>query len=320
VIVDANVLEEGKIVCPGSFFATLLGSLSGEEVEIATQDKENKISISSASYHADIPVMRADEYPELNKLSVSNFITIKDSDLKELIKKTAFASAAGDKQERAVFTGVYVEIKGEEISFVATNAHRMALKRKPLAADGGDFAMIIPAKVLKEIERVNLEELPEEATLIWKDRQMALRMGNFYIESRLIEGNFPDYRNVIPQSFSKTAKFKTKELLGAVERVALLFRGEDFKLDHLRLNIDNDKITVTSNNLEKGRAEESIPCENQGGGIEIAFNSHYISDVLKNIETEYATISLNSSVSPACIKMVDDDSYLYIVTPVRVAY
>ena len=314
--IEAEVLEEGQIMLPGNYFTNLLRRLSGETVEIEKNDEENKIFIKSGSYQIDLLSTPANDYPVLNKLAVSNFVQIKDEVLKDLIKKTVFACS--NDESRPIFTGVYVEIKDKEISFVATNTHRMAFKKYTSETDNGNFSMVIPAKVLKEIDRINVGDLPEDVVISWKNRQIAVRIGDIYIESRLIEGSFPDYKKVIPDSFSKDAKFKTNELLGAVERVSLLFKEGEYNV--VRLNIDNNQITVTSNNPEMGKAQEIITCENAGGQIEIAFNSRYLNDILKNIETENSIISLNSSVSPACVKPEGDDNYIYIVTPIRVAY
>lgn len=314
--IEAEVIEEGQIILPGNYFTNLLRRLSGETVEIEKENEENKILIKSGSYKIDLLSTTATDYPVLNKLAVSNFVKIKDEILKDLIKKTVFACSTDES--RPIFTGVFVEIKEKQISFVATNTHRMAFKKYISETDNGNFSMVIPAKVLKEIDRINIGELPEDVVISWKNRQMAVRIGDIYIESRLIEGSFPDYQKVVPESFSKQAKFKTSELLGAVERVSLLFKEGEYNV--VRLNIDNNQLIVTSNNPEMGKAQEIIDCESEGGQIEIAFNARYLNDILKNIETDNAVISLNSSVSPACIKPENTDDYLYIVTPIRVAY
>ena len=316
VTMDAEVIEEGEIILPGSYFTNLLRKLSGENVEISKNEQENKIIISSGGNETDLFSTSAEEYPVLNKLAVSNFVKIKDDILKDLIKKTVFACS--NDESRPIFTGVYVGIKEHDITFVATNTHRMALKSYTSETDNGNFSMVIPSRILKEIDRINVGELPEEIMISWKSRQIAVRMGDIYIESRLIEGNFPDYNKVIPESFTKEAKFKTNELLAAVDRVSLLYKEGEYNV--VRLNIDNNQMNVTSSNPEMGKAKEVIDCENQGGQIEIAFNSRYINDILKNVETEYSVISLNSSVSPACIKPEGEENYIYIVTPIRVAY
>ena len=315
-IIDAEVVEEGKIIVPGNYFANLVRRLSGETIEISKSNEENKIIISSGVYETDLLSMNPDDYPVLNKLAVSNFIKIKDEILKDLIKKTVFACS--NDESRPIFTGVLIDVKGQEISFVATNTHRLALRRFESETDNGNFSMVIPGKVLREIEKINVTDLPEDVMINWKNRQMSVRFGDIYIESRLIEGNFPDYKRVVPESFSKEAKFKTSDLLGAVERVSLLFKEGEYNV--IRLNIDAGKIVVTSNNPEMGKAKEIVLCNNTEGQIEIAFNARYLIDILKNVESENTIIKLNSSVSPACIKPENDENYIYVVTPIRVAY
>ncbi len=315
-VIEATVEEKGQAILPGNYFTNLIRRLSGEDVTISQSKEENKVVISSGDYETDLVCMPVEEYPVLSKLAVSNFIKIKDEVFKDLIKKTVFACSNDDS--RPVFTGVLMVVKGKEIVFVATNTHRMALKKYEFETENGNFSMIIPSKVLREIERINISDLPEDILVSWKNRQIAIRIDDIYIESLLIEGSFPDYKRVIPASFTKTAKFRASDLLGAVERVSLLFKEGEYNV--LRLNIDNEKIVVTSNNPEMGKAKEVIACENSGGQIDIAFNSRYLTDILKNIDTENAVISLNSSVSPACINPENDESYSYIVTPVRVAY
>ncbi len=316
ITIEAQVLEEGEIVIQGNYFANLLRKLSSETIQLSKDDQENKINIVSGVYETDLIIMDAQEYPILDKIAVSNFIKIKDDMLKDCIKKTAFACSKDES--RPIFTGVLVNANEKELSFVATNTHIMALKKQAVDTNNNNFSMVVPSKILKEIERINTGELPEEIIISWKNRQMAFKIGDIYIETRLIEGSFPDYKRVIPESFSKQAIFKKADLLGAVERVSLLFKEEGYNV--LRLNIDDNKIVISSNNPEIGKAKEVIDCENKGGQIEIAFNSNYLNEILKNIDSENAIINLNNSVSPACIKSENDESYLYIITPVRVAY
>lgn len=314
--IDAQVIEEGKAILPGNYFTNLLRRLSGDVVEITKNNEDNKLIISSGVYETDLLSMSAEDYPVVSKLAVSNFINLNDEILKDLIKKTVFACS--NDESRPIFTGALFSINGKEVTFVATNTHRMALRKYTLDKDNGNFSMVIPAKVLKEIERITTNDVPEEVMISWKNRQMAVIINGIYIESRLLEGSFPDYNKVIPPEFTKSATFKANDLLGAVERVSLLFKEGEYNV--LRLNIDNGKITVTSNNPEMGKAKEVISCENDGGNIEIAFNSRYLTDILKNIDEEEAVIHLNSSISPACIKPKNDENYTYIVTPIRVTY
>jgi DNA polymerase-3 subunit beta len=317
ITLDAQVVEEGETVIAGALFTSLVEKIERDQVEIYKDQKENKVIISSGEdREAVIFSMPAEEYPVINKLAVANFIKIKDEVLKEMIRKTVFACSS-EKEMRAIFTGVLVEIKGKEIVFAATNTHRLVVKKYELDGEQGDFSMVIPSGILKEIESINIGDLPEDIIVGWKNHQIVLRFGDVYMESRLIEGSFPDYRRVIPASFSKQAKVKTADLLGAVNRAAPFSKEGDNNV--LRINIDNGKMVITANNPEKGKSTEKIDCENEGGAIEIAFNIKYVSDILRRIESEHTVISLNSSVSPARVSGEGDDGYIYIMTPIRLS-
>ncbi|MDR3349822.1 MAG: DNA polymerase III subunit beta [Acidaminococcales bacterium] len=315
VTLDAQVVEEGEAVIAGALFTSVVEKSEREFVEIYKNENEGKVVISSGEdREAVIFCLPVEEYPVINKLAVTNFIKIKDDVLKEMIRKTVFACSS-EKEMRMVFTGVLMEMKGRELVFAATNTHRLVVKKYELDNEQGDFSMVIPARILREIESINLGDLPEDVIVGWKNHQIILRFGDVYMESRLIEGSFPDYRKVIPASFGKTAKVKTADLLGAVNRAAPFSKeGEN---NVLKLNIDNGRMVIFASNPEKGKSTERIGCENKGGQIEIAFNMRYISDILKRIESEYTIISLNSSVSPAQVAGENDENYLYVMTPIR---
>jgi DNA polymerase-3 subunit beta len=316
ITLEAQVIEEGEVVLSGELFTSIIGTVERESVEIYKDEKENNVIISSGEdREAVIFCMPPEDYPVLHKLAVANFIKVKDEVLKDMIRKTRFA-CADDKEMRAIFTGVLIEIKGKELVFAATNTHRLVVKKYNLDSEQGDFSMVMPSGILKEIEDINVGELPEDVIIGWKNHQIVLRFGDIYMESRLIEGSFPDYRRVIPESFAKTAKVKTADLLGAVRRASPFSKEGESNV--MRINIDNGKMVITANNPERGKSTEKIDCENEGGSIDIAFNLKYVRDILSRIESENTIISLNSSVSPARVAAEGIEDYIYIMTPLRV--
>lgn len=138
------------------------------------------------------------------------------------------------------------------------------------------------------------------------------------IVSRLIEGKFPDYRRVIPPSFNTKTRFNVKELAGAVERVALFSSDGDYSI--IKVSVGDTEIVVTSSSPDVGKGREDIQCRTEGETLNVAFNSKYILDILKNLSDEEAVMELNNSLSPVCIKPVGEENYIYIVTPVRVVF
>lgn len=312
---DVEIEEEGKIVVPGRTFSELVRKLPGDNVSLYTEDNGHSIHINSDRVKFRLVGLPVEEYPVIKRLDSDKKIILKDDVLKDLIKKTVYACS--NDESRPVFTGVLFEVKNNTISFVATNTHRLALRRQEMQTSE-DISFIIPGKILQELAKNLTSDLPEEVTLSWKNKQFAIFFDEVYFETRLLEGNFPDYNRVIPASFATRVRINNSDLLSAVERVSLLSKDGDYNI--IRMQIEENEITITSNNPEIGNATENVSCITEGNGLEIAFNAKYISEMLKTIEEEYMTFQCNTPVSPACLKPASDDHYLYVVTPVRVAY
>lgn len=312
-IIDANVEQPGTIVLSGRYFQEMVKKLPGETVEISSSQEDRTIRIMSNTAQFNLLSLPAEEFPVLKSLTSENVITIKDNVLRELIRKTAFASAADEA--RPIFTGGLLECGNHEISMVATNTHRLALKKDHVETEFDNIKMIIPAKILTELARIMVSDVPMDVTVSWLRNQVAFSFDNVYIISRLIEGQFPDYRKVIPPNFATSVILNTDQFLDAVERVSLLARDGDYNV--VKLSFKEDSVMISSNNPDIGKACESVPATITGNEVEIAFNVKYIVDILKNITSEQLVFSLNTPLSPASVKPLDDESYTYIVTPVR---
>lgn len=312
---EATVEQGGKIVVPGRTFSELVRKLPGDNVSLFSDDNGHSIHIHSDRAKFRLVGLPVEEYPVIRKLESDKQLELADDVLRDLIKKTVYACS--NDEARPVFTGVLFEVKNNNVSFVATNTHRLALRRKELASSE-TLSFIIPGKILQELAKNLTSDLPENVTLSWKNKQLAFSFDDVYFETRLLEGNFPDYNRVIPASFATRVRINTAAFLSAVERVSLLSKDGDYNI--IRLQVEENELTITSNNPEIGNATESLACITEGNGIEIAFNAKYVSEMLKTIEEEYVTFQCNTPVSPACLKPASDDHYQYVVTPVRVAY
>ena len=235
--------------------------------------------------------------------------------IKELIKKTIFSCSTDEA--RPLFTGILVEAKDGKITFVGTNTHRLAIKSLPYEGNE-ELSMIIPSKVLGEISRNLTGEVPQQVLISLLNNQIMVVIDNIVIVSRLIEGQFLDYRRVIPPKFALTSKVNIKELAGAVERVALFSTDGDYSI--IKMSVAADEITITSSSPDVGTGLEVVSCQTVGDPLNVAFNAKYILDILKNLEAEEAVLSMNTSLSPVCVTCADEPDYTYIVTPVRVVF
>ena len=207
--------------------------------------------------------------------------------------------------------------KDGKITFVGTNTHRLAIKSLPYEGNE-ELSMIIPSKVLGEISRNLTGEVPQQVLISLLNNQIMVVIDNIVIVSRLIEGQFPDYRRVIPPKFALTSKVNIKELAGAVERVALFSTDGDYSI--IKMSVAADEITITSSSPDVGTGLEVVSCKTVGDPLNVAFNAKYILDIMKNLEAEEAVLSMNTSLSPVCVTCADEPDYTYIVTPVRVVF
>lgn len=311
--IDADIYEEGNTVLSGKYLQEMVKKLPGNLVTIETSPEDRTIKITSNAAQFNLLSMPPEEFPILKQLDKINCIITKDVIIKDLIKKTVFACA--NDEARPIFTGGLLETKQNYIRLVATNTHRLALKTTESENNLQDLNIIIPAKILNELARTMNSDVPVDVTITWHKNQVAFSFDGIYIVSRLIEGQFPDYTKVIPQNFATNIIIDSEMFFDAVERVALLSRDGDYNI--IKFNFQKDCAIITSNNPDIGKACETLDILLDGNEIEIAFNAKYITDILKNIDSDKIKFSLNTPVSPACIRPLDDESYTYVITPVR---
>ena len=326
--IDANIEIAGDVVLSGRYFQELVKKLPGDTVEISQSREDRTIKISSMKSEFNLLTMPAEEFPVLNKSIGQNSIKIKDNVLRELIKKTVFACATEDSNP--VYTGALLENTLEYIRMAATNTHRLAVKKIPqftqitnddvdnyIAGKENDklCRLIIPSKVLNELARLMVYDLPIEVEICWEKNKVSFIFENVYFESRLIEGKYPEYNRVIPEKFNTVATIDASIFYDAVERVSLMAKEGNYNV--IKFAFGKENINITSSNPGVGKAYESIPVDLDGDEIEISFNAKYIIDILKNITSQNIVFSLNTSLSASCIRPEDDEEYIYIITPVR---
>lgn len=315
--IEANVIENGNIVVPAKYFSDLLSTLQTEEVNIFKKTNETTISIESGKASFQIVLMDENDYPAFPSVDGEKKLVISDEIMKDLIKKTIYARSTDET--RPLFTGILFEKRGSNITFVGTNTHRLAIKTGVIDnEEEKDFSMIIPGRVLTEVINNLNSDLPQEVVVSLHNRQIIIKIGKTTLVSSLVEGEFPDYRRVVPAKFDIKTIFNIKELEGAVKRVSLFSGDGDYSI--VKIAVENSEIVVNSSNNDVGKGREAVACVTEGESLNVAFNAKYILDILKNMDAEEASMELNNSLSPVCIKPISDEQYVYIVTPVRVVF
>ncbi|HWR44029.1 DNA polymerase III subunit beta [Sporomusa sp.] len=319
--IDAQIDIPGQIVLSGRYFQELVKRLPGDSVEIASSTEDRTIKITAGTSQFNLLSLPAEEFPILkplfDKSNNENTLVIKDNLLRDLIKRTVFACAT--EESRPIFTGALLESTETDVRMIATNTHRLALKKSILettnSSSNNPLKIVIPSKVLNELARLLSSELPVDVNICWEKNRVAFRFEDVYLESRIIEGQYPDYNRVIPPQFGTVASINTALFMDAVERVSLMAKDGEYNV--IKFQFNQDEVIITSNNPDIGKAYETVPVTTEGTEITIAFNAKYVTDILKNIGSTELHFSLNTPLSPASIKPVNDDNYTYIITPVR---
>ncbi len=252
------------------------------------------------------------EYPELPTIINQMSFTMPKDLLKSAIRHTVFATT--EDETRPILTGVLLEIYSGMASFVALDGYRLALRNIPISMEE-DIKIVIPNRALIELNKI-LEDSEEELNISIAPGHVIFNIGETLLFSRLLEGQFLNYRDIIRKDHKTTVLVNKKEFQDSLERASLLANEE--KANLIRLNIREDKIIIKSNS-EMGNVNEEVYSNKNGEELDIAFNSRYILDGIKIMETEEIELSFMGSLNPCIIKPIGDENYTYLALPVRLA-
>ena len=305
--INVDVLEPGSLVMASDTIGNIVRKLPDSEVEIVTKD--GFVVIKSEGTEIEILGLPQDEFPQLPEVDKDQEFTIPDTILKEMIRQTIFA--VSNDEIRPILTGALLEADGDKVTMVALDGYRMAVKNNKLLNDT-KISAIIPGKTLIEIGKI-LEEKDEIIHVFISKNQILFQIGETIIISRLLEGEFINYKQLIPSEHNIKIKTEKSKLLEACDRAAL-FAKDSGKT--IRFEIFDDILNIRSNS-EKGNVHEELKIEKSGGDIEIAFNPRSIREALKVINNEEIEIEFTTNVSPSIIRASKDSGFLYLVLPVR---
>lgn len=308
---DCNVIKEGNVVITSRIFGDIIRKLPDLPVEIEVDEKQN-VNIKCGRSKFNIQGQTSEEYPRLAEIDEENFFQIPKDLLKNMIRQTIFATA--QDETRPILTGALLEIVNGRISLVALDGYRLALKNASVDYDQ-DISVVIPSKTLNEVNKI-LEDDDADVKIVCTESHIIFILSKTIISSRLLEGQFLNYKDIIRNDYKSRVTVDTQSIRDSIERASLLAR--EGKNNLVKLDISDDKLIITSNS-EIGDVYEEIPISLEGDDIEIAFNSKYILDGIKIIDSQEITMDLVSSVNPCIIKPINDDNYTYLILPVRLS-
>ena len=309
--VNCNVLREGNVVITSRIFRDIIKKLPDLPVEIEVDEKQN-VHIKCGMSKFNIQGQTSEEYPRLTKIEDEKSFHIPKDLLKNMIRQTIFATA--QDETRPILTGALLEIASGKISLVALDGYRLALKNASVDFPE-DISIVIPSKTLNEVNKI-LEDDDGDVEIVCTDSHIIFILSNTLISSRLLEGQFLNYKDIIRNDYKSRVKVNTQKIKDSIERASLLAR--EGKNNLVKLQISDDKLIITSNS-EIGDVYEEIAIDLEGEDIEIAFNSKYILDGIRIIDSEEITMDLVSSVNPCIIKPANDENYTYLILPVRLS-
>ena len=313
-ITDCEIIEEGKSVINAVMFSEIIRKLPDTQISIKTNENGLLVIECEGSLYK-LATMNPEEFPSLPEIIVEKSISISQNVLKNIIKKTIFAVSL--EETRPIFTGCLFEVKDNKMVVVAVDGFRLALKNAYLENQITDFKAVIPGKTLNEINRIIA--FSDDFIKIGISKNQALfEMENCKVVTRLLDGEFLNYENVIPKDKATRVKINKESLLEAFERTSLLSMSstEKEKKYPVKLVIELDKIIISCIS-QTGDAKEEIFVETEGESLEIGFNPKYFLDALKNIEDEEIYIDFGSNISPAVIRPIVSDSYTYMILPIK---
>lgn len=306
--ISGTVVTEGSITIPAKKINEIIRELPECEIEISVA-KNNAVNIKAGKAYFKIMGLSKEDYPKLPEWKSEEALEIEQALLKEGLSLTAFAISSDET--RYVLNGVLLAVKGKKIRFVATDGRRLAfIDREFENKKGKNFEIIVPTKAVHELLKMLLWE--GTANIMVSKNQAIFHLGDSYLSSRLIEGSFPNYEQVIPKEEKTATSASREELLQAIRRTSLLTSPDSpaVKMDFLK-----GKILISSRSPNMGEAKEELPAEVSGNEMAIGFNPQYLIDVLKNLDVEKISMSLTDPDKPGLVR--GKDGYLYVVMPMQ---
>ncbi len=311
--VDADVTEGGECILPARLFGDIVRRLPEGDVTIVVDDSFN-VSIRSGYASFSIKAESADEYPDLPDVMEGKAIHIPQCEMKKLIGGTIFA--VSDNQARPIHNGVRFEVKDDSITAVAVDGFRLARRTwHPQEPIGRELAFVVPSGSLKEVEKL-VGDVPDDIAFTVGTKHILYQLGNTTLVCRLLEGEFLDWRKVVPLNSPIKLIANVGDLQSSVERVGLIV-SEKYK-SPVRCVFSNQELLMrTSNTI--GAAEDRCSFAGDGKELEIGFNVRYLADALKAIPSEEVTLELTNGLSPIVMTPADDkQDFAYMVLPVRI--
>lgn len=312
VQVDASVERGGRAVLPGRLLLDVVRSLPRAELSLEYRSSEQDVEVISGPSRFHLRTLPAEDFPTLPTADGAQAMTVPARAFVDTIGRVA-RSASRD-ETRPHLTGVLVFASGSELRMVATDSYRLSVKETQLESSvEGELEANVPARTLQELSRIAAGNGAETIDIAALPNQVVFSIGDVVLSSRLVEGRFPNYRQLLPDNYEHELRLNGPELFDVTRRISLLAQ----KNAPLRLRFADGALEISAQTPDVGEARETLPVPFQGEPIEIGFNPEFLRDGLESAESQELVLKLISPLRPGLIQSGDDGGFLYLIMPIR---
>ncbi|MFQ3617818.1 MAG: DNA polymerase III subunit beta [Cyanobacteriota bacterium] len=321
----AQVEEGGLLTLPAKLLADIVSRLPNEEITLNTEPDNCLATLTSALGRYQVQGLDAAEYPDLPTVEAGEAVYLPVEQLGDGLRGTLFAASTDETKQ--VLTGVHIAVAAGEMEFAATDGHRLSVvntAKSEATGKGGDseaeaaFDVTVPGKALRELERMlQLHPAGEAIALRFDQGQLLFQWDNQRLTSRLLEGQYPNYRQLIPRQFSRQMTVERKLLIGSLERISVL---ADKKNNIVKFSLDaaGQEVVISVDAPDVGSGREVLPAQISGDSLDIAFNVRYLLEGLKALTTNEVQMQCNTATSPAILTPLGGLKMTYLVMPIQI--
>jgi len=311
--ITADIKIEGDILIPGKFFSDFTRKLDSENIILESIDDNRKLIIKYGDNEGYINCLDVNEYPRIDTVESEYNLVMSKKDFKECVVKTIFSASV--EESRQVLKGCYFDIKEDFLTVVALDGYRMAMVKKGYKSTTAvGQSLIIPSRSLSEIEKMVSGD-DEDLTLVFNNDKLYVEVDDTIIITRLINGKYVNYKNIIPDEYATEVIIERKKFLSSIDRATVV--SKQSKNNLVKMDIKEGVITIDSNS-EQGNMREQFVVTKEGKDNIICFNGKFLIDLLNVYDDEFIKMHIKASNSPCVFTAVNGDEYLFLILPMRI--
>jgi DNA polymerase III subunit beta len=309
----ADVKIEGETVIPGKFFSEYVRKLSNEQIEI-TLNETNRLKIKYTDSEVFIQCLNVLEFPNVQKIESEEYFEIEQAELKDLIQKTIFSVSLEDT--RPVLKGCLFEVEENKITSVALDGYRLALAVKPIKTATAKASLIVPGRSLNEMSKL-LEDANEPIKVYMQKNYLMVEQNSTKVITRLLDGDFINYKQIIPTNFTSTVTVNRLQLEDALDRASILARVSSD--NSVKFNIKDNVLNLQARS-EIGNVDENLTISLEGEDLSISFDARFFKECLRVTEDDFLKLCFTTSINPCVVKPNEGAEYLFLILPLKQLY